>query len=285
MIRTFCDCCGDEITGANTPASGGKGLGRLTATVKPKPGGSTPFMQVEVMTACGSTWNGGHFCKYCVIDAINKLDDRPQPDNVPRYQLQQSETRYMNLLLDLQRVMDDQPTICNIPEVEQLRARIGGVKGTPPALPRIIQVLAEWEDRNGSLAGIMADEWVALREAVVDAAIVESPRMVRNAFAAGGEAPMAAETLARRFHEAYERLAPQFGYTTRTETRDFDPKSANGRLMVAVCRELLADSAPSITDAARVLAEFAKTAPGRLPQRVQDAIAVATSGVGGTDER
>lgn len=31
----------------------------------------------------------------------------------------------------------------------------------------------------------------------------------------------------------------------------------------------------SLADAARVLAEFAKTAPGRLPQRVQDAIAVA----------
>lgn len=45
--------------------------------------------------------------------------------------------------------------------------------------------------------------------------------------------------LARKFHEAYERLAPQFGYETRQETRAFDPKSANGRLMVAVCAELL----------------------------------------------
>jgi hypothetical protein len=33
--------------------------------------------------------------------------------------------------------------------------------------------------------------------------------------------------------------------------------------------------AGSLSDAARVLAEFAKTAPGRLPQRVQDAIGVA----------
>jgi hypothetical protein len=45
--------------------------------------------------------------------------------------------------------------------------------------------------------------------------------------------------LARRFHEAYERLAPQFGYETRVETREFDPASPNGRLMVAVCQEII----------------------------------------------
>jgi hypothetical protein len=48
-----------------------------------------------------------------------------------------------------------------------------------------------------------------------------------------------AEALARQFHEAYERLAPQFGYETRAETRQFDPQSPNGRLMVAVCAEIM----------------------------------------------
>lgn len=43
---------------------------------------------------------------------------------------------------------------------------------------------------------------------------------------------------ARRFHEIYERLAPQFGYTTREDTRAFDPESSNGKLMIAVCAEL-----------------------------------------------
>jgi hypothetical protein len=46
------------------------------------------------------------------------------------------------------------------------------------------------------------------------------------------------EKLARRFHETYERLAPSFGYETRTETRQFDPTTPNGRLMIAVCTEL-----------------------------------------------
>ncbi len=46
--------------------------------------------------------------------------------------------------------------------------------------------------------------------------------------------------LATQFHEVYERLAPSFGYETRKETRQFDPTTPNGRLMVAVCAELIA---------------------------------------------
>jgi hypothetical protein len=47
------------------------------------------------------------------------------------------------------------------------------------------------------------------------------------------------EDMARKFHEAYERLAPVYGYETRHDTRAFDPASPNGRLMIAVCSELL----------------------------------------------
>lgn len=47
-----------------------------------------------------------------------------------------------------------------------------------------------------------------------------------------------AVAMAVRFHEAYERLAPLYGYETRTDTRAFDPDSKNGRLMTAVCMEL-----------------------------------------------
>jgi len=45
--------------------------------------------------------------------------------------------------------------------------------------------------------------------------------------------------LAEKFHEAYERLAPEYGYETRPETKQFDPESPNGKLMIAVCDELL----------------------------------------------
>jgi len=41
------------------------------------------------------------------------------------------------------------------------------------------------------------------------------------------------------FHNTYESLAPDFGYETREDTKAFDPKSANGKLMVAVCERIL----------------------------------------------
>ena len=50
---------------------------------------------------------------------------------------------------------------------------------------------------------------------------------------------MAAEKLARLFHSTYERLAPKYGYETRPDTRDFDPETDNGRLMIAVCEVII----------------------------------------------
>ena len=44
--------------------------------------------------------------------------------------------------------------------------------------------------------------------------------------------------LAVLFHVTYERLAPHSGYTTRQETRIFDPESPNGKLMLATCAEI-----------------------------------------------
>ena len=45
--------------------------------------------------------------------------------------------------------------------------------------------------------------------------------------------------LARFFHDTYECLAPDFGYETRVDTREFSPASKNGQLMTAVCAEVL----------------------------------------------
>jgi NTP pyrophosphatase (non-canonical NTP hydrolase) len=58
--------------------------------------------------------------------------------------------------------------------------------------------------------------------------------------------------VARFFHDAYERMAPQFGYETRPDTKAFDPDSANGQLMQAVCREVVT---PLIAENARPVFE------------------------------
>lgn len=50
---------------------------------------------------------------------------------------------------------------------------------------------------------------------------------------------MTALDLAIMFHETYERLAPEYGYETRKETRAFDPSTPNGLLMQAVCGEII----------------------------------------------
>lgn len=50
-----------------------------------------------------------------------------------------------------------------------------------------------------------------------------------------------AEALSRRFHKAYERLAPEYGYKTRTAIAvpwEQVPEQ-NKNLMIAVCAELL----------------------------------------------
>lgn len=56
-----------------------------------------------------------------------------------------------------------------------------------------------------------------------------------------GEAP---EQLARRFHEAYERLAPSFGYETRKESAKpwEEVPETNRRLMTAVCAEIMGEA-------------------------------------------
>lgn len=41
------------------------------------------------------------------------------------------------------------------------------------------------------------------------------------------------------FHDIYEKLAPDFGYDTRKDTKLFDKDTPNGRLMVAVCEQII----------------------------------------------
>jgi hypothetical protein len=73
--KTFCDGCGREIL---TTAKGEKiDLGRVVAISKhPQPNG--PTLKVECLTYANEVANAGDWCKYCVIDAIDTLDDRPR---------------------------------------------------------------------------------------------------------------------------------------------------------------------------------------------------------------
>lgn len=56
-----------------------------------------------------------------------------------------------------------------------------------------------------------------------------------------------ARDLARRFHEAYEDLAPLFGYRTRRKSAVpwYKVPTKNKRLMIAVCERLLEHGIPT----------------------------------------
>lgn len=45
--------------------------------------------------------------------------------------------------------------------------------------------------------------------------------------------------LAILFHNTYERLASSFGYETRLDTKLFETTTSNGKLMIAVCKEII----------------------------------------------
>ena len=50
------------------------------------------------------------------------------------------------------------------------------------------------------------------------------------------------ENYAKQFHDLYERYAPDFGYETRKDTKQFDPETPNGRLMTKVCNEVISQA-------------------------------------------
>lgn len=75
MIRHFCDCCGAELTDANNVRTLFKKL--HYSNLKGKHGD----IEFEVRTGEPPTEKSdgkdGEWCKYCVIDAVKSLDDRP----------------------------------------------------------------------------------------------------------------------------------------------------------------------------------------------------------------
>jgi len=50
----------------------------------------------------------------------------------------------------------------------------------PYSVKRWINLLADWEDNNGTMAGIVQKEWETLIESMANLAVEVSPRMARN---------------------------------------------------------------------------------------------------------
>ena len=78
MTKTYCDCCGELMTDRNTPFQGQNGR-RLQATAR----NSSARLTVEVITSTKGVANSGDVCKYCVLDALYDLDDRPRISPAP----------------------------------------------------------------------------------------------------------------------------------------------------------------------------------------------------------
>jgi len=69
MIRMYCDQCGEEIETKNRLK---RRLGRVS---------------VEVIVAVDGTWNGGHVCHNCIIEAVSK----GQPMTFGQYEAMKSK--------------------------------------------------------------------------------------------------------------------------------------------------------------------------------------------------
>lgn len=74
MIKYFCDYCGDEITDTNKAFGGTTCDARLGVGMKVK--GKKLDLELIVGDDAGSS--SVDLCKYCILDAFKKLDDRPQ---------------------------------------------------------------------------------------------------------------------------------------------------------------------------------------------------------------
>lgn len=175
----------------------------------------------------------------------------------------------------MEHVVGDLPTKGWLRDTNASRAAIAAIRAAlaAPALPepavkagwRLVPVEpteamnaagghanSEWLNDNAPIgekryAMPMPSVWQAMLAATPEIAETGAAEMDHRESVPSGTDPASpnalgaaahAEQMARRFHEAYERFAPQFGYTTRPETREFDPESPNGKLMIAVCAAL-----------------------------------------------
>ena len=73
------------------------------------------------------------------------------------------------------------------------------------------------------------------------------------------------QKLAELFHDTYETLAPAYGYETREDTKVFDPNSKNGKLMIAVCGAVEAQSSQLLLEKVMEVVEGMKCRRCSMP--------------------
>lgn len=83
--------------------------------------------------------------------------------------------------------------------------------------------------------------------------------------------------LAIIFHALYERFAPFYGYTTRPQTRVFDPHTPNGKTMLRTCFELITggyrlndESKVEVGKNAKALVSTLRLLPIRVSQSAEE---------------
>lgn len=72
MTKHFCDNCEDELTANNDPRKDGY---ILPAEIKLPMGRGKVQIEIQLST---NDKSGGELCKYCILNAIERLDDRPR---------------------------------------------------------------------------------------------------------------------------------------------------------------------------------------------------------------
>lgn len=76
MIRHYCDCCNRPLPPVNFGRSGVVHTAWVRYGTAPHEGKN---VSVNISaTLKGAAWNGMDLCKYCIIDVVKTLDDRPE---------------------------------------------------------------------------------------------------------------------------------------------------------------------------------------------------------------
>lgn len=108
MVRHFCDNCSVGITEANACVGGHTNPKRLGTTLAVLINGDTHQFRAELLTSLDGVADAGDFCKYCVLDAFLRLDDRAMPA-VPRLMSELSNLN--NLLAECVTALSGRPEL------------------------------------------------------------------------------------------------------------------------------------------------------------------------------